>query len=31
MEQYSSGQRGIPAKDLGRETGARVRISLAPP
>lgn len=31
LEQYSSGRRGAPAKGVGRETGARVRISLAPP
>ena len=31
MEDYSSGQRGSPAKGVGRETGARVRISCPPP
>ncbi len=31
MEQYSSGRRGAPAKGIGRETGARVQISPAPP
>ena len=31
LEQYSRGRRGAPAKGVGRETGARVRISLAPP
>lgn len=30
-EQYSSWWRGVPAKDIGRATGARVRVSLAPP
>ena len=30
-EQYSSGWRGAPAKGIGRETGARVQISPAPP
>ena len=31
MEQYSRGWRGAPAKGVGRVTGARVRISPAPP
>ena len=31
LEQYSSWWRGIPAKDIDRETGARVRVPLAPP
>ena len=31
MEKYSRGRRGAPAKGVGRETGARVRISPAPP
>ncbi len=30
-EDYSSGQRGSPAKGVGRVTGARVRISCPPP
>ena len=31
METYSRGWRGAPAKGVGRETGARVQISLSPP
>ena len=31
VEKYSSGRRGAPAKGVGRETGARVRISPSPP
>ena len=31
METYSRGWRGAPAKGVGRETGARVQISPAPP
>lgn len=31
LEQYPSGLRGSPAKGVGREIGARVRISPAPP
>ena len=30
LEKYSSGRRGAPAKGIGRETGARVRIPLSP-
>ena len=29
-EKYSRGRRGAPAKGVGRETGARVRIPLSP-
>ena len=29
-EKYSRGRRGAPAKGIGRETGARVRIPLSP-
>ena len=31
MEKYSRGRRGAPAKGVGRETAARVRIPLSPP
>lgn len=31
MGRYSRGRRGGPAKAVGRETGARVRIPLFPP
>ena len=31
MEQYPRGSRGSPAKGVGRDTGARVRIPPAPP
>ena len=31
MQKYSSGRRGVPAKDVGRVTGARVQISPSAP
>ena len=30
LEKYSRGRRGAPAKGVGRESGARVRIPLSP-